>query len=123
MTNITTPPKNTATPRNFILASYLVAAAFILLVAHGFLIGLSVGDPMFPLFAGAWILVFILIILLRMGLSWSKYLLGFFAVLTIITLPDMLDVRTLFTLTGLQTLLGFIRPVLVVWATVLVFKR
>jgi hypothetical protein len=65
-------------------------------------------------------IILALAILLRLGYSWSKYLLGVLALFTLLGIGDVLDV---FVFPTISAIVNIVQIVLVIWATVVVFKK
>jgi hypothetical protein len=75
---------------------------------------------MLPVVIATKVVILALAILLRMGYSWSKYLLAVLALFTLLGIRDVFDI---FLFPQVSTILNVIQIALTIWATIVVFKR
>lgn len=111
---------NRKVPGHFILASNLILVVLVLSIVYQFLPNIHILAGMLPVVIGTKVLLLALAILLRLGYSWSKYLLAVLALLTLLGIRDVLDV---FMYPAVSTILNIIQVALIMWATIVVFKK
>jgi hypothetical protein len=111
---------NRTVSKNFKIASSLIFIVFVLSVIYMFLPDIHVLSGMLPLVIATKVFILGLAILLRLGYSWSKFVLLALALLTLLGIGDILYI---FQLPRLSTFLNLVQVVLVIWATVLVFRK
>jgi hypothetical protein len=108
------------TPGYFILASNLIFIVFALSVIHMFLPNIHVMAGMLPVVIVTKAIILALAIFLRLGYSWSKYLLAVLALFTLLGIGDVLDV---FVFPTISAIVSIVQIVLVIWATGVVFNK
>lgn len=111
---------NRKVPAHFILASNLILIVFVLSVVYLFLPDIHILAGMLPVVIAAKVLILVLAILLRLGYTWSKYVLALFALFALFSIRDVLDV---FMFPAISTVVNILQMVLVIWAAVAIFKK
>ena len=107
-------------PRQFILASNLVLIVFVLSIVHQLLPNIRIMAGMLWLTIVMKSLLLGLAILLRLGYSWSKYLL---IILALISLLGILDVLDTFSYLRWSAVITVAQMALMVCAAVVVFRK
>jgi hypothetical protein len=106
--------------RYFIQASNLVLIALALSIVYLFLPDIRMIAGMLPITIAMKCMILAVAILLRMGYSWSRYLLVVLALFTLFGIRDVLDAVVS---PAISTIISIMQIALIVWATIVVFRK
>jgi hypothetical protein len=108
------------TPKHFIHASNLVLIVLVLSVVYLLLPNIRLMPGMFPLTVAMKVLILALAVFLRLGYSWSKYVLAVVALLSLLGIYDVLDIVAF---PRVSAFVAIAQIVLMVYATIVVLKK